>query len=183
MWKGIVGRHFTPDEFEAYVKGLQFTDWRPSFCVLHNTAEPSLAERPHGLSYQHILGLQSYYRDTQHWSAGPHLFVDQVGIWVFTDLRTPGVHSPSWNRLAWGIEMLGNFEVEAFDAGAGAQVRDNAIAALAILHARLGLDSSTLRLHREDPKTTHACPGKHVSKSDVIGRVHSEILRRKAAHV
>jgi hypothetical protein len=40
--------------------------------------------------------------------------------------------------------------------------------ALATLHSALGLDLHSLRLHREDPKTTHACPGPNVVKNDVI---------------
>lgn len=38
------------------------------------------------------------------------------------------------------------------------------------------MDSSTMKLHKEDPNTTHVCPGKHVSKSDFIQRVHNHIL-------
>jgi antitoxin (DNA-binding transcriptional repressor) of toxin-antitoxin stability system len=35
------------------------------------------------------------------------------------------------------------------------------VAALAVLHSAIGLDSHTLRFHREDPQTTHkGCPGK-----------------------
>ena len=44
-WKGIVGTGFEPDEFDVYCHGLQWTAWRPSFIVLHNTQVPSLAER------------------------------------------------------------------------------------------------------------------------------------------
>lgn len=178
-WKQIVGRHFSRDDFAAYVGGLNFFAWKPSFVVLHNTAVPSLADRPHGLTPAHIQGLVAYYRDVQHWSAGPHLFVDQTGIWVFTPLTTPGVHSPSWNAVSWGVEMLGDFEREAFDSGPGALVRDNAVSALATLHMKAGLDSSTLHLHKSDPKTTHACPGKYVVRADVVKRVHDEIVRRK----
>ncbi len=182
MWKGIVGLKFTADGFAKYVDGMKFADWRPEFIVLHNTGEPTLLERPAGLTLQHIRGLEVYYRDTKGWSAGPHLFVDQSGIWVFTSLLTPGVHSPSWNKVAWGVEMLGDYSVESFVTGPGARVRDNAVAALAILSMKAGLDSSTLRLHKEDPKTTHDCPGRHVDKADVIQRVHEEIFRRRGAH-
>jgi len=38
-WKGIVGRGFRPQEFEAHVGSLRFTDWRPQFVVVHNTSE------------------------------------------------------------------------------------------------------------------------------------------------
>ncbi len=93
-----------------------------------------------------------------------------------------GVHSPSWNSIALGLEMLGDFDKEAFDTGRGAQVRDNAVAAMASLSAVLGLDPNSMRLHREDPKTTHACPGKNVKKLDVIQRVQEKIEEEAQEH-
>jgi SH3 domain-containing protein len=69
------------------------------------------------------------------------------------------------------MEMVGDYTTESFDSGPGANVRDNAVAACAILHARLGLDPHTLRLHKEDKRTDHDCPGKHVDKADFIRRV------------
>ncbi|HVZ41573.1 MAG TPA: peptidoglycan recognition family protein [Candidatus Kapabacteria bacterium] len=177
-WKGIVGKNFTAAEFDTYCHSLQWTAWRPSFIVLHNTATPSLAQRPEGLTRQHIGNLEAYYRDTQKWSAGPHLFIDDRTIWVFTPLTVSGVHSPSWNKVSLGLEMLGNFETESFNSGRGAIVQRNTIAALATLHAVLGIDPASMRLHREDPRTTHACPGKNVSKAAVIREVQELIVVR-----
>jgi len=177
-WKGIVGRSFTSDEFDVYCHTLQWNAWRPSFIVLHNTATPSLAQRPAGLTQQNILGLEAFYRDTQKWSAGPHLFIDDRQIWVFTPLTVSGVHSPSWNKVALGVEMLGDYETEDFDGGRGLAVRQNAVAALATLSAVLGLASDTMRIHREDPLTTHACPGKNVRKLEVVQAVQDLLLTR-----
>jgi hypothetical protein len=179
-WKGIVGTSFTPDEFDSYCHGLQWTAWRPSFFVLHNTAIPSLAQRPSGLTKKHIQNLEVFYRDTQKWKAGPHLFIDDKQIWVFTPLTVSGTHSPSWNKVALGIEMLGDYEKEAFDSGRGLKVRENTVSALATLSAILGVDINTMRLHREDTLTTHACPGKNVRKLEVIQQVHDLIVSRHA---
>ena len=170
-WKGIVGKSFSTKEFDTYCHGLQWTSWRPSFIALHNTASPSLAQRPNGLTQQHIKNLESFFRDKQHWSAGPHLFVDDRQIWVFTPLTVSGVHSPSWNAIALGLEMLGDYDTEKFDSGRGLKVRKNATAAMASLSSVLGFEPSSMRLHREDPKTTHACPGKNVRKLEVIQEV------------
>jgi hypothetical protein len=179
-WRGIVGASFNPDDFDAYCQTLQWLAWRPSFIVLHNTGVPSLAQRPNGLTKKHIQGLEAYYRDQQKWSAGPHLFVDDKQIWVFTPLTVSGIHSPSWNQVSFGVEMLGDYEKEAFDSGRGLKVRKNAVAALATLSSVLGFDSQTMRLHREDPLTTHACPGKNVRKLEVIQEVQDLILARHA---
>ncbi|WP_394781375.1 N-acetylmuramoyl-L-alanine amidase [Undibacterium sp.] len=183
-WKGIVGKSCTPDEFDAYCQTLHWTAWRPSFIVLHNTGSPSLAQRPAGLSKEHILNLESYYRDDQKWSAGPHLFIDDKQIWLFTPLTVSGVHSPSFNTVAIGIEMLGDYDTEKFDSGRGLAVRKNTVSAIASLSAVLGLDSSTMKLHKEDPKTTHACPGKNVRKLEIIQEVQDMIEHRHSgAHL
>lgn len=179
-WKGIVGESFTPDQFDDYCHTLQWVAWRPSFIVLHNTAIPSLAQRPSGLTKKHIQNLEAFYRDKQKWKAGPHLFIDDKQIWVFTPLTVSGTHSPSWNKVALGIEMLGDYERESFDSGRGLKVRENAVAAMATLCAILGIDINTLRLHYEDTLTTHKCPGKNVRKLEVIQQVQDLIVSRHA---
>ncbi len=170
-WKGIVGKSFSTESFDDYCHKLQWSAWRPSFVVLHNTGAPSLAQRPNGLALQHIKNLEAFYRDTNKWSAGPHLFIDDLQIWVFTPLTMSGVHSPSWNKFSLGVEMLGDFESEDFNNGRGLQVRTNTVAALATICGVLGIDPQTMRLHREDPNTTHACPGKNVRKLEMIQEV------------
>jgi len=177
-WKGIVGLSYSPEEFDSYCHALSWPSWRPSFITLHNTASPSLGDRPHGLTKQHIKNLEHYYRDMMGWSAGPHLFVDDKQIWVFTPLALSGVHSPSWNKSALGVEMLGDFQKEDFDSGRGLEVQKNAVAAIATLSAVLGLDPDTMRLHKEDPATTHNCPGKKVHKSKFIDEVKKLIGER-----
>jgi N-acetylmuramoyl-L-alanine amidase CwlA len=175
-WKEIVNKSFSPVAFDAYCNTLQWENWKPSFIVLHNTGVPSLAQRPDGLTEQHIQNLVSYYRDTKHWSAGPHLFVDDRQIWVFTPLTTPGVHSPSWNNASLGIEMLGNYETESFSEGRGLQVRQNAVAAIASLSKVLHLTPELLHFHKQDPATTHKdCPGKNVVWQEVVAEVREHL--------
>jgi N-acetylmuramoyl-L-alanine amidase len=178
-WKGIVGKNFSPDGFDSYCHTLQWTAWRPSFIVLHNTAIPSLAQRPNGFNNQQMQNFVSFYRDVEGWSSGPHLFIDDKQIWVFTPLIVSGTHSPSWNKVSLGVEMLGDYEHEAFDSGRGLAVRQNAVAALATLSAILGIEAQTMRLHREDPLTTHTtCPGKNVDKQAVIQAVQDLMTAR-----
>jgi N-acetylmuramoyl-L-alanine amidase len=179
-WKGIVGNSYAPDEFDRYCHELQWTAWRPSFIVLHNTGVPSLGQRPNGFTKQHIKNLESFYRDTQKWKGGPHLFIDDKQIWVFTPLTFSGTHSPSWNKVALGIEMLGDYDRDSFDSGRGLNVRKNTVAAIATLSAILGLDPGTMHIHREDPLTTHACPGRSVRKLEVIQQVQDLLVARHA---
>jgi len=183
-WKPIVGLSFNPVEFDSYCHSLQWTAWRPSFIVLHNTAVPNLAQRPNGFTAQHMQNFVSFYRDQNHWSAGPHLFIDDKKIWAFTPLTVSGVHSPSWNKLAIGIEMLGNYAVDSFKTDRGFEVRQNAVAAMATLCGVLGLDPATIKLHKEDTATTHDCPGKNVEKAVVIAEVQALMaLRHAGGHV
>jgi hypothetical protein len=175
-WKGIVGKSFNPQQFAEYVGTLSWDEWIPEFIVLHNTGEPCLSNRPNGLEPEHIRGLRSYYRDDMGWSAGPHLFIDDLQIWVFTPLTTSGVHAPSWNSKSIGVEMLGDYDSEEFNSGRGELVKQNSAAAIAILSLALGIDPATMRLHREDPKTTHHCPGDNVDKDAFIQLVKEYMM-------
>jgi hypothetical protein len=171
-WKGIVGKGFTATEFDNYVQTIQLLTWRPQFVVLHNTYIPRLANWHDVSGGRRMLNLQHYYRDTQHWSAGPHLFVADDLIWVFTALDTPGVHSPSWNAISWGVELVGDYSAEPFNPA----VQANATSALASLHALAGIHPDALKLHKEDPKTTHRnCPGLNIVKSDLISLVSAAL--------
>ena len=160
-WTPIVGKSFSPTEFDDYTKKLVWKDWKPQFITIHNTAIPSLAQRPDGFTRQHILNLESYFKNDRKWSGGPHLFIDDKQIWVFNPLTLPGVHSPSWNRTAIGIEMLGDFNKESFTSGRGNLVRLNTIRAVAALNLALGFKPDNWKFHVEDTRSDHDCPGKN----------------------
>lgn len=160
-WKGIVGKSMSPEEFRDYVDGLTWGQWKPQFITLHNTAVPSLRQRPDGFTERHIRNLEAFYK-SKDWKSGPHLFIDDKQIWLFTPLTTTGTHSPSWNTKSIGVEMLGDYNVESFTEGRGLKVRQNTVAAMAALLHKLGLSSESWRFHKEDKATTHDCPGKNV---------------------
>ncbi len=172
-WKGIVGQGFKPDDFRQYVDDLNFSNWRPQFVVVHNTSAPRLSQWHSTPGAQRMQNLQSYYRDQMKWSAGPHLFVADDLIWVFTPLTTSGIHSPSWNAISWGVEIVGEYEDEIF----GGQIKSNSVEALTSLHQKLGLDPQHLRFHKEDPLTTHkSCPGRSVVKPDLIAAIEARLV-------
>lgn len=170
-WKPIDGRGFKVADAVKHVQDLKFTSWRPSFITLHNTGAPNLAQWLAYPAAKRIKNLENYYKNEQGWSSGPHAFVAPDLIWLFTPFTTQGTHSPSWNGSAIGIEMVGDYDRDAFDTGNGAKVRDNTVALLAALHSKLGIDPETMKLHKEDRRTSHACPGRNVKKADVIARV------------
>lgn len=178
----IIGQSFTPEQFQVYVQGLNLPKcgWQGEFIVLHNTSVPSLAQRPDGFSHDNMLALADYYQNTMHWHAGPHLFIDDHFIWAFSPLTSPGVHSPAWNNISYGIEQLGEYETEEYGGSVrGSAVRANAVAAMAIICHAVGIDSHSMHLHREDPITTHkSCPGHFCAdtKEDIMDRVHQYVV-------
>jgi len=65
--------------------------------IIHCFAQYSdtlTTQRPNGFTSLQMENFVKYYRDKHKWSAGPHLFIDDKMIWVFTPLTVSGVHSP-----------------------------------------------------------------------------------------
>lgn len=189
-----VKRGFTQEQFRQYVSELKFGGWRPSLIVWHNTAAPTLAQwhataaqdeakgLPRGTT--RIGNLETYFRG-RGWSGAPHLFIADDLIWVFNPLTASGVHSPSWNAFSIGIEMIADFDREDDDSGAGLKVRNNTIFATAILCETFGLDpNGAIKLHREDPKTDHACPGRDFAadKADAVRSVAALLAGGEHSH-
>jgi N-acetylmuramoyl-L-alanine amidase/Bacterial SH3 domain len=184
----IIGKSFTADEFEDYVQSLTFNAWRPRFVVVHNTGIPNRqtwdgwqTRTPPITGERWAQNLKGYY-ECKGWLGCPHLFVTPAGILAMNPLTRVGTHSPSWNSVSWGVETVGDFQTDEFSG----PIKDNLVAALAILHAAAGLQLLPyslgvrgLHFHKEDPETTHrSCPGKNMGKSNLIKAVEAEILRR-----
>lgn len=178
---------YSPAQFKAFVATLKWSGWKPKFIVLHNTAEPNLVQWAHGAGagyeHQRVVNLNSYYKNSEGWHSGPHLFISPNLIWDACDLTADGVHASCYNHESIGVEMVGDYASEAFDSGDGAKVRDLAVQALAILHQALDLDPATLRFHKECVADHHDCPGKNVVKADIIARVKAALKAPIAAPV
>lgn len=172
VWTPIVGRGFSAYDFDGYVKSLSLEVWKPAFVVVHNTFSPNASNWHDKSGGEQIREFQHDYRDLKGWHAGPHIFIADDLIWAFTPLTVPGVHSPSWNQVAWGVETVGDWDVEQLSPG----TQENLIAALATLHQAAGLDPAGMRFHHEDPLTTHKnCPGANLVKEQLVGWVQDRI--------
>lgn len=183
MWPAVK-LALTQDGFRQYVDGLRWDGWRPSLIVLHNTAKPSLAQwiksagedQAKGLApgRTRINNLEKFFRVDNGWSGCPHLFVANDFIWIMNPLTAKGTHSPSWNSTSIGIEMIGDFAIEDDDTGEGLKVKNNTVYATAVLCEAIGIDPRTqIRLHKEDPRTSHDCPGRDIAqdKAAIISAV------------
>ena len=186
-WTPIVKKAFTLPELKNYINSLSFNDWKPSLIVWHNTALPTIQQWEK--SYQddikkglepgitRINNLESFFKNNQGWSSGPHFFVYKDKVWAFTPANKKGTHSPSWNGISIGIEMIADFSKEDDDSGTGLLIKNNTIALTAMLCEKLGLrpesgevinekplkTTGTIFLHKQDPKTDHDCPGRDIA--------------------
>lgn len=156
-----VGKALTPAEFADYVAGYNFGPTPPDFVVLHHTAIPGASWAPGGdprkwwdagersmtldQKREKRLGqlhnLMMFYRDTLGWSAGPHLFIDDLFIYLMTPMFDIGIHAMWGNSFrrdgklhySIGIEVIGNYAKTVWPEA----VQNNVRAAVQTLQARL----------------------------------------------
>lgn len=130
------GRPMSPAEFTAHLATYNFGTIEPDQVVIHNTANPDATwaalnnntatnwdRAEQGLSLTAIRNkrqkqldaIKAYYVRLG-WSTGPHLFIDDRWIWLFTPLELIGTHAKEGNsyrdssgRLHYtiGIEVVG----------------------------------------------------------------------------
>jgi hypothetical protein len=172
----IDGRVMSADEFVRYVESLDFPDPLPNRLFLHHTWKPT---RQDWRGRSTIMAMKAYYerqlwRDSQGrlhegWTAGPHLFIADDGIWLFSDVRHDGVGVYGHNHRSRHIEIVGDYDQE-LPTGA---TLSNTVAALGILHERLGLDIRKMAFHRDF--SSKSCPGWAVHKSWLIPQVEGWI--------
>jgi Putative peptidoglycan binding domain len=170
------------DDFRSYVAKLQFGSWKPTIPYLHNTGVPSLKQVAEGKAPEEkwAVNLESYYKGLG-WHAGPHCIAMPDGVVVLSDLTKPGVAESCSNDIAFGLEMLGNFEVggDDFSTGNGALVREMAAQVLAIMADKIGWGNLAdyvfnvrgLHFHHDCVQDHHACPGSKVTKPDMLNRI------------
>lgn len=183
--------HCTQDEFKKYAANLDWSGWRPKMPYLHNTGVPSLKQWQNmGNTPQERWGnnLNTYYTN-MGWHAGPHLVCCPDYIWVLCKLNAPGVAESCSNSVAFGIEMVGNYEpgFDKFSTGDGAKVGLNTCFAIATMADIVGwgnladysFNEKGLHFHRDCLQDHHACPGSLITKSYIL----SEILTFRGAPI
>jgi hypothetical protein len=167
---GLVGVQWRPADFRAYLQSSPRPKWVMAVC-LHHTGNPDLKMRPNGESVQHIIWRQEHYQRLG-WGAGPHLFVDDHLVSGMTPLNMTGVHAKSFNGMALGVEVLGNYDKGCDDptTGRGLQAWTNAALVVRDLLDWLGLEANaqTVLFHRDDRRTSKTCPGTLVTKPWVL---------------
>jgi len=189
----FVGKCFaTAPEFSQYLSTIALTkSWRPRFIVMHHTGSPTLKNwndwQGRVSDEQWMKNLAAYYGTAQYdskgrllkgaWSAGPHFFVTPKNFCVLSWPDRKGTHAAAFNSASWGVEVVGNFDVEPFDG----VIRQRAIDALACMHNALGFTPEFtnrlrgLHFHRDDPGTSKTCPGTKVQREPLIVAVKQKM--------
>jgi N-acetylmuramoyl-L-alanine amidase len=189
-----VGRALTREEFALYVKDYAFGPIPPAYVVFHHTAIPSTRDAPWpadtaqwdahegGLTEMQIKAkrlaqlakIRNFYAKEKGWDRGPHLFIDEKYIYLFTPMANIGIHAAEGNstrvggklKYAIGVEVLGYYEKVVWPEA----VAGNVGFAVATLQRRLknfelraGERWSDLNSHRQWNKPS--CPGAAITAS------------------
>lgn len=131
-----IGQALTLDEFRAYVATYDFGSIPPDQVVIHNTANPDASWAPISANkdtwwdrnelrlslaqvkakrLKQLEGIRDYYIRLG-WESGPHLFVDDHWIYLFTPMYVVGTHAKEGNsyrdangklHYSLGIEVVG----------------------------------------------------------------------------
>ena len=147
-----LGTPLTLAEFVSYLASYDFGSIAPDQVVLHNTANPDASWAPLGTSdaawwdrdeagmsltairnkrNKQLDAIKAYYVSLG-WDAGPHLFIDERWIWLFTPLNTVGVHAKEGNsyrdsagklHYTIGCEFVGWFGKRGWPASMQALAR------------------------------------------------------------
>ena len=202
------GRGLTAAEFTAHVRSFAFPPVPPAHVVLHHTASPSTretfeagtwvwfddpgasAETIKAKRAQQLVNMREFYRwhknpktgQMESWDRGPHLYIDDRWIWLFTPLNTFGIHAIGGNtlrdaqgtaRYAIGIEVVGHYTRHEWPRPV-AELVGHAVAALRdrlgtfdLEHRKLGVfgpgQLGGISSHRDYNKPS--CPGDRITNS------------------
>lgn len=171
-----VGNVYRLQQFDDFLRNLERPTWVKGI-TLHHTASPSLAQRPEGLTRQHIRNMRDYYQNEKGWKSGPHFFIDDSEgcVCAMTPTSERGVHAVSFNATTLGIEVLGDYDHESPVSGRGLQCWQNAASATKSLLDWLGLEANkkTVLFHREDARTSKSCPGDLVQKEWILSLIRA----------
>lgn len=175
----ILGSQLSLEEFRQYVSAYNFGPLKPSSLVIHHTWSPTEAEWNGATTIQ---SLKKYYEGLG-WSAGPHLFIAEDGVWLFTPMNTVGIHAGEGNAT-WslpfgrttqgfskpfggslksysiGIEVVGDYDAEKWSGN----TYSNAIGVIQTLLASLKIGVNDVYFHRDFPSAHKTCPGTAITK-------------------
>ncbi len=150
----ILNKCLTSNQFRDYVKGYNFGSLPANKLVIHHTWKPT---KESWAGEKSILGLKRYY-EKKGWKVGPHLFVAEDGIWLFTPMRKDGIHAAKLNHRSIGIEIVGDYNTAKWSG----KTKTNAFGVIKILLEGLNLTENDIYFHRD--VSIKSCPGWAITK-------------------
>lgn len=171
----ILCKKLTKKQFEKYLEEKKISDPLPNKIVLHHTWKPTIETWKGKTTIQ---ALKINY-EKKGWSAGPHIFVAEDGIWLFTDMNKVGTHAGTGNatwekegidihgyyvagahlkNYSIGVEVVGNYDEKVWEG----EVLQNTCHCLTQLQKKLNLEIKDIKFHRDySPKS---CPGNSITR-------------------
>jgi N-acetylmuramoyl-L-alanine amidase CwlA len=183
----IINKKLSLNEFQDYVIKKDFGSYPPTFLVIHHTFSPIEDDHDGKLEagewngQRTIDGLKRYY-EGKGWSAGPHLFIADDGIWLFTDMYDVGIHAGEGNGTmktgySIGIEVVGDYDKKIWDE----ETKTNTVGVIKTLLSRLKIPESKIMFHRD--YSTKTCPGTAITKDWVIKQLKEDIMEKEFVKV
>lgn len=170
-----IKKRLSLEEFKEYVNKKDFGELPPTFLVLHHTWRPTVKSW-NGKSS--IDGLDKYYRGLGWQGNGPHLFIAEDGIWLFTDMYEVGIHAGVGNGTlktgySIGIEVVGNYDNKVWSG----ETKKNTVGAIKVLMKTLKLDNDDIKFHRD--YSSKSCPGNSITKDWVYKQLTETKMEKK----
>lgn len=190
----IINKRLTREEFTEYLRGKDLGILPPNEVVVHHTWKPTIAQWQGERS---ILGLKRYY-EGKGWPAGPHIFVAEDGIWLFTDIYEVGIHAGTgnavWNKngkkiggykvagaklesYSIGVEVVGNYDNKVWEG----ETKENALHVIRELKNKLNIDNDKVTFHR-DYASYKSCPGRAITKPWLYNELKEEPEEKPDGH-
>lgn len=157
----IINRRLDLREFRDYISAFNFGAQPADKLVIHHTWRPTKDKWQGAHSIQ---GLKRYY-EGKGWPAGPHIFVADDGIWLFSTMRLDGIHAGELNHRSIGIEVVGDYDNEKWTG----KTKENALETIKLLMSQLGIDMQSIFFHRD--VSSKSCPGKAITKDWLFGQL------------
>ena len=159
----IINRCLSVEDFRQYIKEYYFGSEPANKLVIHHTWKPTQATWG---GQKSIDGMKRYY-EGKGWNAGPHLFIAEEGIWLFSPMRKDGIHTAGLNHRSIGIEVVGDYDNELWSGS----IKTNALNAIDILMKALNLTTKDIYFHRDVSSKT--CPGLAITKEWLFSQLYN----------
>jgi len=150
----IINKCLSKEEFKDYIFRYNFGSLPANKLVIHHTWKPT-KESWNG---KHTIeGLKKFY-EKKRWRTGPHLFIAEDGIWLFTSMRKNGIHAGIGNWRSIGIEVVGNYDYQKWEG----KTKDFTLFVIKALQDKLNISDDKIMFHRDYSKKS--CPGHSITK-------------------